>query len=117
MRLVRGAGFVLVAAAMLLVGAWCSVATWYGSGAAEPVRGMLAGVAAAVSLVAMAGLATRWRLPVLLAYSGVVALFLAWWGTISPTNHGNAGVGVRQGMRVQASAACSSRMRRTSSMA
>jgi hypothetical protein len=87
MRLVRGAGFVLVAAAMLLIGAWCSVAAWYGCGVGEPVRSLLAGVTAALALVAVAGLATRWRRPMLLIYSGVVAIFLAWWATISPASN------------------------------
>jgi hypothetical protein len=83
-RLVRGAGFVLIAAVMLLIGAWCSVATWYGSGAAEPIRSLLAGAAAIFTISAVACLATRRRWPAFAAYSGAVAVLLGWWATISP---------------------------------
>src|SRR5215469_15904866 len=86
MGLVRAAGFVLIAACMLLIGAWCSVATWYGCGAGEPMRGLLAGAAAIVTIFAVACLATRRRWPAVAVYSGAVAVFLAWWATISPAS-------------------------------
>jgi Asp-tRNA(Asn)/Glu-tRNA(Gln) amidotransferase C subunit len=89
MRLVRGAGFVLIAAAMLLVGAWCSVAIWYGCGVGEPVRSLLAGAAAVFTISAVACLATRRRWPVFAVYSGAVTVFLAWWATISPASDRN----------------------------
>jgi hypothetical protein len=86
MRLVRGAGFVLLALVMLLVGVWCSIAIWYQCGAGEPLRGFLAGSAAIFSLIAVACLATRRRWPVAGIFSASVAAFLAWWTTITPTN-------------------------------
>jgi hypothetical protein len=86
MRLVRGAGFVLLAAVMLLVGVWCSTAIWYQCGAGEPLRGFLAGSAAIFSLIAVACLATRRRWPIAGIFSASVAAFLAWWTTITPTN-------------------------------
>jgi Domain of unknown function (DUF4105) len=89
MHLARGAGFVLIAAAMLLIGAWCSVATWYACGAGEPVRGLLAGAAGVVTISAVACLATRRRWPAFAVYSGAVVVFLAWWATISPASNRN----------------------------
>jgi Domain of unknown function (DUF4105) len=87
MRLVRAAGFALIAAAMLLIGAWCSVATWYGCGAGEPMRSLLAGAAAIVTISAVACLATRRRWPAFAVYFGAVAVFLGWWTTISPAGN------------------------------
>ena len=82
----RRVGFVLIAAVMLLIGAWCSVAAWYGSGSGEPMRSLLAGAATAFTIAAVACLATRRRWPVFAAYSGAVAVFLGWWATISPAS-------------------------------
>jgi hypothetical protein len=79
MRLAHRVGLVLIAAAMLLIGAWCSVATWYGCGAGEPLRSLLAAAAAAFTIFAVACLATRRRWPAFAVYSGAVA--------------GNAGLG------------------------
>jgi Domain of unknown function (DUF4105) len=78
---------VLIAAAMLLIGAWGSAATWYGCGAGEPVRGLLAGAAAVFTISAVAFLATRRRWPAFAVYSGAVTIFLAWWATISPASN------------------------------
>jgi hypothetical protein len=89
MCLVRGAGFVLLAIVMLLVGIWCSVAISYQCGAGEPVRGFLAGATAGFTLFAVTCLATKRRWSVFAVYSVAVALFLAWWVTISPTNDRN----------------------------
>src|ERR1700756_1837088 len=86
MRLARGAGFVLIAAAMLLIGAWCSVAAWYGCGAGEPGRSLMAGAAAVFTFSAVAFLPTRMRWPAFAVYSGAVAVFLGWWATISPAS-------------------------------
>jgi hypothetical protein len=88
-RLARRIGFLLLATAMLLIGIWCSVAIWYQCGASEPVRSFLAGAAAIFTLIAIACLATKRRWPVFALYSAAIALFLAWWGTISPTNDRN----------------------------
>ena len=71
---------------MLLIGAWCSVATWYGCGAGEPARSLLAGTAAIFAISAVACLATRRRWAAFAVYSGAVAVFLAWWATISPAS-------------------------------
>ena len=86
MRLARHIGFILLATAMLLIGVWCSVAIWYQCGAGGPVRGLLTGATAVFTLFAVACLATERRWPVFAVYSVAIALFLAWWGTISPTN-------------------------------
>ena len=82
----RGVGFVLIAAVMLLIGAWCSVAAWYGSGSGEPMRSLLAGAAAVFTIAAVACLTTRRRWPAVAAYSAAVVLFLGWWATISPAS-------------------------------
>jgi hypothetical protein len=86
MRLLRGAGFVLLALVMLLVGVWCSIAIWYQCGAGEPLRGLLTGSAVTFTLVAVAFLATRRRWLIGGIYSASVAAFLVWWATITPTN-------------------------------
>jgi hypothetical protein len=86
MRLLRGAGFVLLALVMILVGAWCSIAIWYQCGAGEPLRGFLTGTAAILTLIAVACLATRRRWLIAGMFSASVAAFLAWWTTILPTN-------------------------------
>jgi Domain of unknown function (DUF4105) len=85
-RFVRRAGLALISAAMLLIGAWCSVATWYGCGAGEPVRSLLAGVAAIFTISAVVCLATRKRWPAFAAYSGAVAVFFTWWAMKSPAS-------------------------------
>jgi hypothetical protein len=86
LRLLRGAGFGLLAAIMLLVGVWCSIAIWYQCGASEPLRGLLTGSAAILTLIAVACLATRRRWLIAGIYSASVAAFFAWWATITPTN-------------------------------
>jgi Domain of unknown function (DUF4105) len=83
-RLSRRIGFVLLAMASLLVGVWCSLAIWYRCGAAEPLRGFVAGAAALFALVAVASLATRRRWLVVGPYFASVGLLLAWWTTITP---------------------------------
>jgi Domain of unknown function (DUF4105) len=85
-RLPRLIGLVLLGMAMVLFGVWCSIAVWYQCGAGEPVRGFLAGATLVFAIVAVAFLATRRRWVALAVYAGAVALFLAWWATITPTN-------------------------------
>jgi hypothetical protein len=87
--LIRRAGFVLLGIVMLLAGIWCSVAISYQCGAGELVCGCLAGATAVFSLFAVACLATKGRWSAFAVYSVAVALFLAWWATISPTNTRN----------------------------
>ena len=84
LRLARAAALVLIAAVMLLIGAWCSVATWYGCGAGELMCSLLAGAVAIFTISAVACLGTRRRWPAFAVYSGAVAVFLVWWATISP---------------------------------
>jgi Domain of unknown function (DUF4105) len=88
-RLARWIGFTLLAIAILLIGAWCSVAVWYRCGAGEPVRGLLAGATLVFALVAVAYLATPRRRLAVAVYAASFALFLAWWATIRPTNDRN----------------------------
>jgi hypothetical protein len=88
-RLARRIGFALLAIAVLLIGAWCSVAVWYRCGAGEPLRGILAGAALVFALVVVACLATPRRWLALAVYAASFALFLAWWTTITPTNDRN----------------------------
>jgi hypothetical protein len=76
MRLLRRAGFVLLALVMLLVGTWCSVAIWYQCGAGEPLRGFLTGTAATLTLIAVVFLATRRRWIIAAIYSVAVGAFL-----------------------------------------
>lgn len=89
MRLLRRAGFVLLALVMLLVGTWCSVAIWYQCGAGEPLRGFLTGTAATLTLIAVVFLATRRRWIIAAIYSAAVGAFLVWWASISPANDRN----------------------------
>jgi hypothetical protein len=89
MRLLRGASFVLLAMVMLLVGTWCSIAIWYQCGAGEPMRGLVTGSAAVLTLFAVACLATRRRWLIAGIYSASVFTVLAWWATILPTNDRN----------------------------
>jgi hypothetical protein len=86
MRLGRGAGFVLLAIVMLLVGVWCSIAIWYLCRNCEPVRGFLTVAAASFTVLTVVCLATRKRWIIAGIYSAAVVVFLAWWSTISPTN-------------------------------
>jgi hypothetical protein len=89
MRLICGAGFVLLAVVMLLVGVWCSIAICYQCGAGEPLRGLLTGTAAIFTLIAVVCLATRRRWFIAGIYSAAVGAFLVWWATILPTNDRN----------------------------
>jgi hypothetical protein len=86
MRLLRRAGFVLLALVMVLVGTWCSIAIWYQCGAGEPLRGFMTGTAVTLTLIAVAFLATRRRWIIAGIYSAAVGASLVWWASISPTN-------------------------------
>jgi len=88
-RLARWIGSALLAIAILLIGIWCSIAIWYRCAAGEPVRGLLAGAGLVLTLVTVASLATSRRWVALAVYAASVALFLAWWATIRPTNDRN----------------------------
>ena len=72
-RLARWIGFALLAIAILLIGAWCSVAIWYRCTAGEPVCGLLAGATLVFALVAVACLATPRRWLALAVYAGFFA--------------------------------------------
>jgi len=84
LRLARWTGFFLLVAAILAIGAWCSMAVWYEYKGEELLRSLLTGAAAAFVLVTVASLATRRRWLGIGLYSAFVAVFLAWWATISP---------------------------------
>jgi hypothetical protein len=88
-RLARWLGFGLLAIAILLIGAWCSVAVWYRCGVGEPLRGLLAGATLVFALVVVASLVTSRRWLALAVYAASFVLFLAWWATITPTNDRN----------------------------
>jgi Domain of unknown function (DUF4105) len=88
-RLARWIGFGLLAIAILLIGAWCSVAVWYRCDAGEPLRGLLAGATLVFALVVVAFVATPRRWFAFAVYAAAFALFLVWWATIRPTNDRN----------------------------
>jgi hypothetical protein len=85
-RLARWIGFALLAIAILLIGAWCSVAVWYRCGAGEPVRALLAGATLVFAFVVAACLTTPRRWLALAVYAASFVLVLGWWATITPTN-------------------------------
>jgi hypothetical protein len=85
----RRIGLALLATVILLIGIWCSIAIWYQCGAGEPWRGLWAGATLLFALGAVVGLATPRRWLALAVYAAAFALFLAWWGTIRPTNDRN----------------------------
>lgn len=89
LRLVRRTGFVLMAIAMLGLGAWCSIGVWYQFKAAEPMGGLLTGATAVFTLVIVASLATQKRWIGIGIYSASVVFFLWWWATISPATNRN----------------------------
>src|SRR5437764_578497 len=88
-RLARWIGLALLAAAILLIGVWCSLAVWFRFGAGEPVHMLLAGAVLALALVTAGCIATsrRWRM--VAVYAASVAVVLAWWVTITPSNDRN----------------------------
>jgi len=86
-RVARSAGFVLLAIAMLPLGAWCAIALWYRCGCQEPLQSLLAGATATGALVAVACLAMQRRWRPFAVYVVAVALMLLWWATIAPTNN------------------------------
>jgi hypothetical protein len=88
-RIARWVGFALLAIAILLIGVWCSIAIWYRCPVGEPVRGVLAGATLVFAVVVVASLATFRRWLALAVYAASFALFLGWWGTITPTNDRN----------------------------
>jgi hypothetical protein len=79
-------GLALLAAVILVIGVWCSIAVWYRSGAGEPWRVYLAGATLLAALGTVVCLATPRRWLALAAYAAGFALFLVWWSTITPTN-------------------------------
>lgn len=88
-RLGRWIGFVFLAIGILLIGVWCSIAIWYRCPVGEPMRGLFTGASLIFALATLAGLATPKRWLGLAVYGAFFALFIAWWGTIRPTNDRN----------------------------
>ncbi|MCW3477170.1 Lnb N-terminal periplasmic domain-containing protein [Limobrevibacterium gyesilva] len=85
-RLARGAGFALLAVAILLTGAWCSLALWFQCPAGEALCGALAGAAMVLALATVLCLASSRRWLAVALYAAAFAGVLAWWTTIRPTN-------------------------------
>jgi hypothetical protein len=89
LRLARWTGFASLAVAILAIGVWCSMAVWYECKSQGPLRSFLTGATAVVVLATVASLARPRRWLAIGLYSAFVALFLAWWATISPATDRN----------------------------
>jgi hypothetical protein len=93
-RVARGAGLVLLAVAMLALGAWCVAAVWYHAGGGQIRRIAASGAAGLFVLAAIAGVATRRRKAAVGVYAAAAALFFAWWSMITPSNDRDWGADV-----------------------
>ena len=83
-RLGRWFGFVFLALSILGVGTWCAVGLWYQSTLPEPLRLVLPGLVGVFNLAIVGCLATRKRWVGLGVFLGALAIFVAWWATITP---------------------------------
>jgi hypothetical protein len=88
-RLATWIGCALLAVAILLTSAWCSIAVWYQCPAADLVRVVLDGAISLFALVTIAYLTTSRRWLALAVYFGLFTVFVGWWVTIKPTNERN----------------------------
>jgi hypothetical protein len=86
LRMARWIGFALLAATVLLIGAWCALAVWFRYAGTDLVRGALAATIAVLALATVTCLVTPRRRLALTLYAGVIALVFAWWSTIRPSN-------------------------------
>ena len=82
-------GLTLLAIAILLIGAWCSLAVWFRGIGNEPVRDALAGATFVLAVLTVGCFATPWRWRAFASYAAVVAVILVWWWTIYPSNDRN----------------------------
>jgi hypothetical protein len=88
-RLLRWAGLLLLAVAVLLAGAWCVLALWFRCSGGDVVRDALVAAMAVLTLVTVVYLATSRRWTALAVYAVAIAGVIAWWSTILPTNNGD----------------------------
>jgi hypothetical protein len=86
-RLVRWIGFTLLVVAVLLVGAWCSLAVWFRFPADAIIRDLLGGAMFALALATIGWLASSQRWRALCVYAAAVAVVFIWWTTIKPSNN------------------------------
>jgi hypothetical protein len=86
LRMARWIGFALLAATVLLIGAWCALAVWFRYAGTDLVRGALAATIAVLALATVTCLVTSRRRLAFTVYAGVIALVFAWWSTIRPSN-------------------------------
>jgi hypothetical protein len=86
LRVARWIAVVLLAIAVLLVGAWCALAVWFRCPGGELVRGALVGTIAILALATVTSLVTSRRRLALAMYAVVIASVFAWWSTIHPSN-------------------------------
>ncbi len=85
-QLGRWTGFGLLALAILLIGAWCALALWFRFPAGAILRDLIAGAAFVLAVATVASLFAAWRWRALAGYAVLVAILLAWWSTIQPSN-------------------------------
>jgi hypothetical protein len=78
LRVGRWIGFALLAATVLLIGAWCALAVWFRYRGGDLVRGALAAMVAVLALAMVASLVTSRRRLVFTLYAIVIALVFAW---------------------------------------
>jgi hypothetical protein len=83
-QVARWIGYAVMAIAIVLVGAWCSLAVWYRWPASDSTRGILAGTFLVLAVVAAGCFATSRRWLVFSVYAALVAAVLGWWTTITP---------------------------------
>lgn len=83
-RPLRWFGFAALTLTVVVTGTWCSVGLWYQLKLPGPFRTVPAGLAVVFILATVFSLATRKRWIGMGVFFGAFALFLGWWGTITP---------------------------------
>lgn len=86
-RFARWIGFTLLAIAILLIGAWCSLAVWFRGVGGELLRDVSVTATFVLTLVTIGCLAAYWRWRAFTAYVALIAVILVWWATIRPFNN------------------------------
>ncbi len=85
-RLARWIGFTLLVVAILLLGAWCSLAVWFRFPTNAIIRDLLGGAMFVLAPATVSCLASTWRWRTLCAYAVLVAIVFVWWARIKPSN-------------------------------
>lgn len=85
-RLAGWIGLALLGIAILLTGAWCSLALWFRCNVGEPEHSVIVAAMSIAALVTVGCLATRRRWLAVTAYAAAFAAVLGWWSTIVPSN-------------------------------